>query len=304
MDHEDDTVEFPPPPTPAVEAPRPVPRRVEVDLGARSHPGKVRPNNEDFYLVGRARRTLTTLLTNLPPDCVPGELDEVAYGMVVADGIGGMAAGEVASRNAISSLIHLIVQNPAWILRTGPRENQELMARIAQRFREVNAALRADARADPNLAGMGTTMTLAMSLGAELFIGHVGDSRLYLRHGGTLYRLTRDHTYAQAMADAGAIPAEEVGSHRLRHVLTRSLGANVGQVEADLERVTVGEGDQVLLCTDGLSDLVDDAAIAAALGRPGTSDQLCQALVDLALDRGGRDNVTVVLARYHFPQPA
>src|SRR5207244_12785033 len=136
----------------------------------------------------------------------------------------------------------------------------------------------------------------------ELFRGHGGDSRAYLCRGERLPRLTRDHTSAQALADAGLIAQEEVGTHRLRHVLTRALGASTDQAEADIERIGLADGDQILLCTDGLTEMVNDATIAVTLLGAGTAQQACQTLVEAALERGGKDNVTVVLARYRFPQ--
>jgi protein phosphatase len=294
VDPNEVTAEYPLPPA----APLPV----RVDLGALSHPGNVRPNNEDFYLVARSSRALQTLLTNLPEGVVPERAEEVGYGMVVADGMGGMAAGEVASRLAISTLLTRILNTPDWIMRTGERENQRLLQRIARRYREVDAALHAEAQANPRLWGMGTTMTLAFSLGTDLFLGHVGDSRAYFCRGAEFYQLTRDHTLAQGLADAGAIRPEEVATHRLRHVLTRSLGGGEGWVEADVQRLRLGDGDQILLCTDGLTDMVDDAAIAGVLRRAGTAAEACQALVEQALKQGGKDNVTAVVARYRLAQ--
>jgi protein phosphatase len=282
----------------------PAPAQARVDLGALSHPGKVRPNNEDCYLVARFERALQLLLTNLPEGHAPARLEDVAYGMLVADGIGGAAAGEVASRLAATTLMNLVANTPDWVMRPGRRESARLLERMAERYRAVDAALKKEAWADPGLSGMGTTMTVAASLGAELFLGHVGDSRAYLCRGDNLHRLTRDHTCAQALADAGLIAQEEVGTHQLRHVLTRALGAGPGQAEADIERIDLLDGDQVLLCTDGLTEMVDDVTLALILHSGGTAQEACQALVEAALDRGGRDNVTVVLARYGFPGAA
>jgi PPM family protein phosphatase len=286
--------------------PRPPSASVQVDIGALSHQGKVRSNNEDCYLVARFERALQKLLTNLPEGQLPSRLEEVGYGMLVADGIGGSLAGEVASRMAVSTLVNLVVNTPDWIMRPGERESARLMERMAERYRSVDATLKEEARADPNLSGMGTTMTVAASLGDELFLGHIGDSRAYLCRGDRLHRLTRDHTSAQALADAGLIAQEEVGKHRLRHVLTRALGGSgaKGEAEADIERIGLSDGDQILLCTDGLTEMVNDATIAVILLCGGTSQEACQILVDAALERGGKDNVTVVLARYHFPQLA
>jgi protein phosphatase len=302
VDRNAETADYTEGPAPSTSPrPRPASAQIQVDLGALSHQGKVRTNNEDCYLVARFTRAMQPLLTNLPADDLPGHLQEVVYGLLVADGIGGAVAGEVASRLAASTLVGLVLSTPEWIMLPGERENALVMERMAQRYRAVDAALKDEARADPELAGMGTTMSVAASLGDWLLLGHVGDSRIYLCRGDHLYRLTRDHTCAQALADAGLIPQAAVPRHRLRHVLTRALGATPGRVEADVERIDLYDGDQVLLCTDGLTEMVDDASIAVILGGGGTAQETCQALVGAALERGGRDNVTVALARYRFP---
>jgi protein phosphatase len=299
----DRTDEFPVPTPPPGSAPhRPTSVRTQVDLGALSHAGKVRPSNEDFYLVSRFERSLHTLLTNLPEGAVPLRCQEVGYGLVVADGMGGVAGGAVASQLAITTLVNLVLAQPDWIMRPGVAEEEEMLQRIALRYEQVDAVLKKEARANPTLAGMGTTMTLAVNLGTDLLLGHLGDSRAYFCRQGQLHQLTRDHTHAQALADARVIRPEEVATHRLRHILTRVLGGSGGAGTADVQGVRLGDGDQVLLCTDGLTDLVEDAAIAAVLQGSATASLACETLVDLALERGGRDNVTVVLARYRFTQ--
>jgi protein phosphatase len=274
-----------------------------VDLGALSHPGNVRPNNEDVYLVVRTSRAFQALLTNLPPGHVPEHHEEMGYGLIVADGMGGMSAGEVAGRLAVTTVVNILLNTPDWIMRAGDPESQRLMRRIARGYQQVDEVLRAEARADPKLWGMGTTMTLAYSLGADLFLGHVGDSRVYFCRGRELHQLTRDHTYAQALVAAGALRPEEAATSRMRHVLTNALGGTGEHAKVDVQQAQLSDGDQVLLCTDGLTDMVDDATIGAVLRRGGKSQEACQALVDLALQKGGKDNVTVVLARYTFARP-
>jgi protein phosphatase len=294
-----DTAEFhPPPPPPA--PPRPAAERTLVDLAALTDPGRVRPNNEDVYLTLRGSRALELLGTNLPAGHVPPRSEESAYAMLVADGMGGAAAGEVASRLVATTLVQLVLETPDWIMKTGTWEDDVILERTARYYREVNDALREHAAANPDLAGMGTTLTVAHNRGRDLFVGHVGDSRAYLGRGGDLVRLTRDHTHAQHLADIGVITQEQVAAHRLRHVLTRALGEFGCKVDADVQQVRLDDGDQVLLCTDGLTDMVDDAGIGAALRTAGTAADACRALVDLALANGGKDNVTVVLARYRF----
>jgi protein phosphatase len=276
----------------------------QVDLAALSHPGKVRPNNEDHFLVVRFHRALQTLLTNLPEGLVPLRAEEAGYGLVVADGLGAKAAGEVASRSAIGTLINLALATPDWVLTGGGPEIERVMQRMAERYRRVDAALREQAAADPSLAGMGTTMTLACSLGADLVLAHVGDSRAYLLRGGALHPLTRDHTLVRELVDRGVVRPEQAARHPLRHFLTRALGGAGGEIDAEVQRVSLADEDQLLLCTDGLTDLVDPATIGAILRGAASSDGACQALVELALQEGGKDNVTVVLARYRFaPEP-
>jgi protein phosphatase len=284
--------------------PSPPSAQVEVDLAGLSHQGLIRPNNEDCYLISRAERALTTLQTNLPAGSVPTRAEEVGYGMLVADGIGGMAGGEVASTLAVSTLHYLVLATVDWIMRLNGDETERVMQRFAERYRVVDATLREKARTDPRLSGMGTTMTLACSIGGELILAHVGDSRAYLFRAGQLRQLTRDHTVAQVMADLGEIKPEEVKTHRGRHILTRALGGTPEPVEADLTHLRLNDGDQILLCTDGLSEMVTDSAIAPILETAPNAVAACQALVDAALVGGGKDNVTVTLARYRFPQKA
>jgi protein phosphatase len=285
-----------------VQPPEPVSSRVQVDLAARSDKGKVRPNNEDHYLVVRGERALQTLLTNLPEGRLPERFAEVGYGMLVADGMGGMAGGEVASQMAIITLINLVLNTPDWIMRLGEPQTQEVMERMAERFRRVDAALHEQAQFDPSLTGMGTTLTLAYNLGSDLVLAHVGDSRAYLLRNGELHQLTRDHTMAQALVNLGIIRPEEAATHRLRHVLTNALGVSEGRFKPEVQRVSLIDEDQVLLCTDGLTDMVDDATIGTVLRTTRSAREACQTLVELALANGGRDNVTVVLARYRFPR--
>lgn len=274
---------------------------VHVDVGALSHPGKTRTNNEDHFLVARFDRSMQTLFSNLPNGCVPEQSGETAYAFLVADGMGGQAAGEIASGKAISALIELVLRTPDWILRLEEPMMQEVLRRMDERFRRVTATLEAMALQNPRLAGMGTTMTLACSLGADLIVGHVGDSRAYLFRRGQLYRLTRDHTYAQVLADAGKIRPEQAATHPLRHVLTNVIGSKGDDVRADIDFLQLLDGDQLLLCTDGLTEMVGDTAIAAVLTIAASATAACQTLIDHALDAGGKDNVSVVLGRYRLP---
>ena len=296
-----DTAEFPLP-LKDDEPPREFSSQVHIDVAALSDKGKVREQNEDHFFVARGGRHLATLLTNIPSSDVPTRFEETGYLMIVADGMGGHAGGEVASRMAIATLINIVLHMPDWILRLDEEHAQKVMERAAERYRKVHEALQEKARLDPKLRGMGTTMTAAYSLGDDLFVAHVGDSRAYLFRDGKLQLLTHDQTQAQLMADIGMISQTEVARHRLRHVLTSALGGLEKAVSVDIQRLKLTGADRLLLCTDGLTDMVEDGGIAQVLGGVESSDDACRRLVDLALENGGKDNITVVLARYSIPE--
>jgi protein phosphatase len=271
----------------------PSPPPVSVQFGAVSHPGLVRENNEDHYMVVERRRTRTVRLTNLP-EGVLRPAEDVAYVLAVADGMGGAAFGELASLLALRSGWE---QSPgaikwAWVI--NDREINDLKEQVELLFRRMDQALRERAKVQPEAAGMGTTLTGAYTVGPEAFIGHVGDSRAYLYRDGRLAQLTRDHTLAQQMLDAGL----EDPPRSWRHVLTNCLGGSEHTLEVEFHHFRLADGDRLLLCTDGLSDMVPNPEIAGTLGRHPHPQEAVQALVDRALERGGRDNVTVVLAQY------
>jgi protein phosphatase len=270
-----------------------------VDFAGRTHAGNVRSTNEDHFLIIRFGRFLETVATNLEPGDVEPSYTEMGLGMATADGMGGHAAGDQASRLAIQFLINLVLATPDWVLRLEEEENAErVMRRAEERFEQTSHTLTREADLNPQLAGFGTTLTTASSLGTDLFVAHVGDSRAYLLREGELHRLTRDHTSAQRLFDAGLIEEEEIATHRWRNRLTKMLGDKAVDARPDVQRFALKGGDQLLLCTDGLTDMVDDLTIADVLGNAPSADAACEQLVERALQAGGKDNVTVLVARY------
>jgi serine/threonine protein phosphatase PrpC len=273
---------------------------VEVDVSGLSHPGKVRTRNEDHFIVTRIGRYLETVLTSLPAGEVPERAEEAGYAMIVADGMGGHAGGELASRMAITGLVKLVLSMPNWIFQLDDTVADDATQRSKKRFRLLNSLLIEHGRQDPAFRGMGTTLTAARNLGHYLQIVHVGDSRVYLLRDGRLHRLTRDHTYVQLLVDSGQLSKEEAADFGARHVLVNALGGSNEEVEVDVDQLELSTGDRVLMCSDGLTDLVDDEAIRQALNDCRDSADACRRLLDAALALGGRDNVTVVTARYTF----
>jgi protein phosphatase len=270
-------------------------------VSALSHPGHVRTNNEDQFFVTRLSRAMETMISSLPPGDVPERADEVNYVMVVADGMGGHAAGEVASRLAISALVSLILDLPDWIFKVDEDDAPEIERRSRRLVQQVSTLLVERGREDPDLRGMGSTLTAARSYGRDLLIVHVGDSRAYLFRAGSLHRLTKDHTYAQMLVDRGQLLACDVASSGVRHILTNAIGGSTEHVDVDVDLLRLEDGDRLLLCSDGLTDLVDDNAITTALTGTHTSNDACTELMRLALDSGGRDNITVIVAGYTLP---
>ena len=271
---------------------------VRVDASGLSDRGKVRADNQDHFYLARMGRFSDILSTSLPAGTLPEHLEETGYVGVVADGMGGHAGGEVASRTAISLFFQFLFETPDWVLRVDDDSAKKIFDRVTTRYRSLDVVLAEKAEVDPELRGMGTTMTLAYSLGYDLFLGHAGDSRAYLCRDGSLEQLTRDHTRVQELVEMGMLTREEAATHRWRNVLTNVIGGGVPLTDVDVHRVGLAPGDVVLLCSDGLYDVVQDTEIARILGASGTAAAACHALIGLALSRGAPDNVTVVILRY------
>ena len=270
-----------------------IPAPVRVAFGALSHRGKMRPNNEDHYLVVQRRRSRTVLLTN-----VLGELadpsEDCVHVLAVADGMGGAAHGELASTMALRCAFDLGHSAVKWIFRITDDEIRDLHEQLDAILQLVHRDLVERALMDPSLTGMGTTLTGAYLIGLDAFIAHVGDSRAYLFRDGKLEQLTRDHTLAQEMMDAG-LPDPEVSK---RHILTNCLGGTDKDVRVDFRHVLLQDRDRLLFCTDGLSDMVPEPEIARTLAKHAAPQAACQALIERALDHGGKDNVTAVVGSF------
>lgn len=272
---------------------------VEVRFGAASHPGRVRATNEDHYAVTRRYRSREVLLTNLPPETYPLLCDN-SYVMAVADGVGGAAFGDIASLLALKAGYDLTTTSFKWAFNVSDREALEITEGIRTHVRMIHRKLRAEAGGeDSPLAGMGTTLTGVLTVGFDAFVAHVGDSRAYLFREGRLHRLTRDHTLAERLVANGVAKSVDDDSVAdFRSVLINCLGGDRDDVDVDVCHVPLREGDQLLLCTDGLTDMVPEADIATILSAPRTAQATCQSLIDAALAYGGKDNVTVVLGRW------
>ncbi len=238
-----------------------------LSAAAATDVGRVREANEDSFLQG----------------------DSV---FAVADGMGGHLAGEVASATALRPVAELDG-------RVFPDAESAATA-LRDAVIAANTAVAEKAAGEPTYRGMGTTLTAAMIEGRRMHFAHVGDSRAYLLRSGEFSQLTDDHTLVQHLIDEGQITREEAARHPQRSIITRAIGVS-SDVEVDSMSLDLDEGDQVLLCSDGLSGVVDDDAIATELSREAPLGETVQHLVALANENGGPDNITVLLLRYGTP---
>jgi protein phosphatase len=273
--------------------------RVRVEVGGKTHPGSLRSNNDDQFLVVRRHRGREVLCTSAPRELLDPREDE-AYSLAVADGMGGRKFGDVASLLALMTGWELGADEIKWSVKMNEREDRDFKHKAAVVFRLINRTINALARENPRMAGMGTTLTVGYSSGRELFVIHVGDSRAYLYRAGALRQLTRDHNLAQLLIDQGTATPGSGEVRATKHVLTNVLGRLDARLVVDVEHHRLDDDDVVLLCTDGLSEALTDTEIASTLGECRDPGAACEALIERSLMKGAADNVTAVVARYHF----
>jgi protein phosphatase len=259
--------------------------------------GKVRESNEDQFLVADLVKALRIRHTSVPQAQVQQSSDR-CYLFVIADGIGGHAGGERASALAIDSLERFVLESWQWFGTLRGRDGDAVFADFRRALAQVNSRVLAEANSQPGLGGMGTTLTLAFCLNAELFVAHAGDCRCYLYRANRLYRLTADHTLAEEMVRQGAMSAEEAAGSRWSHVVTNAVGANSSDVTVELHKVGLLPNDVLLLCSDGLTGMVSEKEVAQVLHDEADPEMVCRRLVDQANKAGGKDNITVVVAHF------
>jgi protein phosphatase len=250
---------------------------MEIKAYGLTHVGRQRQHNEDSYLVA----------------------DEAKL-FLVADGMGGHAAGEIASRIAVDSISEFILHTkeddgtwPHAYDEHFKRSTNRLMAAVRLANTRVLEAMRKDAR----LRGMGTTVVACLADGETMSVAHVGDSRAYMIRNNQLQRITNDHSWVFEQVQAGMLTEAEAEKHPLRNVITRALGGAL-QVTPDASEIEVKEGDLFLLCSDGLTGMVPEEEILKLVTQSnGDLEKACQKLIEEANERGGLDNVTAILVK-------
>ena len=263
---------------------------VRVSVFGKTDLGRTRDHNEDTFLVA----DLTTGNASLQPEVRNHQIGPRGSLFMVADGMGGAAAGELASAMA-ADVIHRHMAT-AWA-----HDGNPAASRFAFRMREAvelaNAEIYGYAREHPEVRGMGTTVTAAGIFGHDLYLAQIGDSRAYLVRGTEAIQLTKDQSLMQRLVDAGELTEIEAEQSERRNIILQALGPDP-RVKVDLTHQPVRRGDTLILCSDGLSGLVRREEFAALAQQHRDSHALCAALIDLANERGGPDNITVITARF------
>jgi protein phosphatase len=273
------------------------PSHVTVRAAGLTDRGRVRASNEDHFLIAVLSRSLQVEQTSLPQR---GEVRgrNRSHVLLVADGMGGHAAGEVASALSVETVEAFVLELLRRFSNLQPSDENGVVRDLCQAMLQADARIAEEVGQHPEFTGMGTTLTMAFTSGRRMFVIHAGDSRCYLMQAGELRQLTEDHTVAAELARQGTIRPEEVRRNKWRHVVTNVLGGAGAGVEVEVHRADVGPGDCVLVCTDGLTDMVDDGQIATVLAQEVEPEAACRRLVDLANAAGGRDNITAIVARF------
>jgi protein phosphatase len=241
-----------------------------VKFAGKSDKGLLRSQNEDAF-------------------CIIGGSGGDPLLLVVADGMGGHLAGDIASQTAITVIRESLAENPLDVASKDAIENRLLA--LAQ---AANEKIYKKSLTELNCFGMGTTLIIAVVTGASLAVAHIGDSCAYYFRDGEINKITTDHTYVEELVRIGTLTREEAARHPKRNVITRAVGS-MGRILPDMYWVDLRDGDRVLLCTDGLSKMISESEIAEAVLASGDPDEICGALISKSNTRGGLDNITVLV---------
>lgn len=278
------------------------PKRQDVDIFGMCHLGLVRKVNQDHFLVASLHKSMQLHQTTLPHEGM-GSLVSGARGYVflVADGVGSTPWGEQASGSALRAIADYVIHGMDVEALPDEDHDHRVVDRLRRSVEHGHQAIK-DAGEAEGKRGMATTLTMVTIHWPRAYVIHVGDSRGYRLRQGILTQVTKDQTMAQAMVDAGALTPAAAEQSRLKHILWSALGGK--EATPEVSTLDCEWEDVMLLCSDGLTKHVSDEEIREELLKAASAEQSCHALIDLALSRGGSDNVTVVIGRLRGPRPA
>src|SRR5688572_10907584 len=275
--------------------PGPRPLDSQLDVYGLTHPGKKRPNNEDHFLICALQKRMQVYHTSLPDTSHLGGNERMAFLIMVADGVGGAAAGEEASRLALEAVTRYVSGALNCYYTSDPHDDSSFMHELEEAALKVHNESAAASVSDRSLRGMATTLTLFLGIWPRGYLLQVGDSRAYNLKDGKLTQTTRDQTMAEELIDQGVFTRADAANTKWAHVLSSAIG---GPQAAPVVRGFDQAWGQVgLMCSDGLTRHVSDDQIRDRLMSLTSSRQACETLLQDALDAGGTDNITIIVAR-------
>jgi len=268
----------------------------EIDVYGVTHRGHVRESNQDHFLISSLRKRMDVYMSSLPEEgTIPAGTERLAFLAMVADGVGGAAAGEEASRLTVEAVTDYIARSMHCYYTADATDDGTFAETLAEAAMESHAHLAESAAADPRRQGMATTLTLWLGVWPRAYVLQVGDSRYYLLRGDELTQISRDQTVAQDLLDQGVITRAEASRSRWAHVLSSAIGGP--QTTPVVTGIANDWGHVHLLCSDGLTKHVSDERIREHLVSMKSARQTCEELLQEALDGGGTDNITIVVGR-------
>jgi protein phosphatase len=269
---------------------------IVLEHAGKTDIGRVRKRNEDQFLIADLTKNLRVAQTSLHGAHLGWIAGTTGHLLVVADGMGGMAGGEIASGLAVETISWYVAKTMPWFFRYQDGREKELEAELVHVVEACQQSV-TEAAAGSHFRQMGTTLTMAYVLWPRVYVVHAGDSRCYLHRDDKLVRLTKDHTVAQRAVDEGIITEEQAKSSLYGNTLVNCIGGGVQGVSPDICHATLQPGDELLLCTDGVTRKLNDARICDVLTRADSADAAAGALIAAANEAGGEDNITAVVAR-------
>jgi protein phosphatase len=273
---------------------------VSLDVAGASLCGSRHPHNGDHYLVLRLARVEETIESSLGAADLPPRFEESAYALLVADGLGDQGAGVRGSRAALAALAHLVVRYGKWNLRVTPESMAEITEQGEFFFRQVNDAVRLAGQSDFSLAGLATSLTALYVAGEDLFFAHAGHSTAFLFRSGALIQLTTDRALQPLRQEGPGRKAIKRAEPQPNPRVSEKLGRRAGDQDVEIEHIRLLSGDRLLLCTNGLTDLVTQEQIADQLALMRRPCDDCQYFIDLTRAEASHDDVTVLIADYRL----
>jgi PPM family protein phosphatase len=275
----------------------------QMDCFGLTDSGLKRPTNQDHYLIADLNKSMRIHDTSLTLDS-----ETRVYGgsqgklLIVADGMGGEAEGEQACTIAVDQLTTYVLNSLSWCFRLEEDSEHDFEDHLKEALQSCQGKIQAIVATHPEMQTMGTTMTMVYIVWPRAFVVHVGDSRCYMLRNGEFDQITVDHTVSEIMVEKGQLSREEAQHSPMGHVLWNVLGGRSNDLSVDVYKLTLESDDVLLLCTDGLYNMVPRETLQELLNSYTSAESACRKLVDLANENGGKDNITAIVAHFLAPQ--